>query len=281
MEFSLATLLNLSTSVFMAGNLLGVGLTLRIGETFAGLRDFRFVGWGLFWGFVVAPALSVLLVRLLHLDASYATGLMLVGLAPCAPFMPGAVERAKGSLSGAASFLLLATTVTLLFVPLAVPRLVPGLPVDAMAIAKPLVIYLLIPFALGLALRQFAPELAQALRPSVKGLTGLATLVMLVLCLSLFRGDIFATAGSRSLLALILLTASLLTLVWIGSRGLPAERRSVLALGVGTRNLGVPFAALSSVPEPDPGAIAVIALAIPVTIVGAVVAAASFAKRTP
>jgi BASS family bile acid:Na+ symporter len=274
-----ATLFHLSTAVFMAGNLLGVGLSLRIGETVAGLKDLRFVGWGLFWGFVIAPALSLLLAWMLRLEAPYATGLVLIGLAPCAPFMPVAVQRAKGSLAGASSFLLLATAVTVCFVPLVVPRLVPGVPVDALAIARPLVALLLLPFATGLALRQFSEDLSARLRRFVKGPTTVATLAMLLLCLYLFRTDILAAAGSRSLLALVLLTAALLSVVWFGSIGLSVEQRSVLSLGVGTRNLGVPFAVLSAVPQPDPGSIAVIALAIPVTLIGAAAAAACLAKQ--
>ncbi len=279
MGLPLDGILKLSTGIFMAGNLLWIGLGLRAGEAFQGLHDRLFVFWGLICGFLLGPALAFGVVWIFRIEDSYAAGILVMGLAPCAPFLPGAVERAKGNLSAAAAFLLLATGVSLLVVPFAVPRLVPGLAVDTSSMIQTLVLYLLFPLVVGVGLRGLSECAARQLRWFVKGITTLSTVVLLGLCLYLYRTAIWGTFGSRSLLALATFTAILLVGVWAMTRSLPVPKRSVLALGVGTRNLGVPFAVLSSA-QSDERAIAVVALAVPVTLVGAFVASAWFARRS-
>jgi predicted Na+-dependent transporter len=69
-------LLKLSLVVFMAGNLLEMGLRLQRGATLRGFRNLRFVAWTLVWGFVLGPALRP--VRALTAVATLATFVMLL-----------------------------------------------------------------------------------------------------------------------------------------------------------------------------------------------------------
>jgi hypothetical protein len=96
MTETLNTLLRISLVSFMAGNLLGMGLQLRLGTALVGLRNARFVSYSLLWCFVLCPAVAWGLTRLIPLAPPYAMGLILLGLTPCAPFLPMMVDRARG-----------------------------------------------------------------------------------------------------------------------------------------------------------------------------------------
>ena len=78
-------------------------------------------------------------------------GLILLGLTPCAPLLPMVAERARGDLNYAATFMLLASAGTVIEMPFAVPLMVEGLTVSAWDIAKPLLLLVLIPLAIGVS----------------------------------------------------------------------------------------------------------------------------------
>jgi hypothetical protein len=172
--------LKISLVIFMAGNLLGMGLQLRLGTALAGLRDLRFVSLSLLWCFVLGPAVAWGLTRVIPLEPPYAMGLILIGLAPCAPFLPMMVDRARGDIGYTASFMLLASVGMVATMPLAVPLLVDGLSVSAWMVAKPLVAVVLLPLVLGMVILRRASAFAERAQPVVKKITGLATVVMLL-----------------------------------------------------------------------------------------------------
>ena len=83
MEQLLQQIQTITIVIFMVGNLLEVGLRLKVAEALAALRNARFVVLTLLWCFALGPALAVLLTKLIPLVAPYALGLVLLGLAPC------------------------------------------------------------------------------------------------------------------------------------------------------------------------------------------------------
>jgi BASS family bile acid:Na+ symporter len=63
------------------------------------------------------------------------------------------------------------------------------------------------------------------------------------------------------------------------SFGLPQDQKSVLALGMATRNLGAAFAPLFTVPDLDQRAIVMVAIGVPMQTIAALLAACWFARR--
>jgi BASS family bile acid:Na+ symporter len=88
----LQKILNITLVLFMVGNLLDMGLRLNLREALGGLRNVRFVVLSVVWGFVLCPALAYLLTKVIPLEPPYAIGMILLGMAPCAPFLPMMVE---------------------------------------------------------------------------------------------------------------------------------------------------------------------------------------------
>lgn len=275
----LELLLKLSVALFMIGNLLSMGLVLNLHDALASLRNRRFVMLCVLVGFVIGPAIAWLLARWIPMPAPYGIGLVLIGMTPCAPFLPMLVERAHGDSGYAAAFIMLASIAMVIYVPLMVPVLVPGLSTDAWIVARPLLSLVLAPLGCGLLLQKFKPLAAQQFYPALKKLTGLVTIILLLLCGVIYgQGFIdslghYAIAAQASFYVLVTLVALAL------GAGLAPEQKSVLALGVCTRNLGAAFAPLLSVAAIDERAIVMVALGVPLQSLAAVITAFWLGRR--
>jgi BASS family bile acid:Na+ symporter len=250
--------------VFMAGNLLDMGLRLDARDALRGLRNLRFVGLTLLWGFVVGPAVAFAIAHLLPLDPSYGMGLLLIGMAPCAPFLPMLAERARGDLGYTAAFMLICAIGTVAFMPGAVPLMVEGLSVSALEIAAPLVMVVLLPLGIGMAVRKLRPRLAARLQPLVRWVTVLATIVVAILCIVLYGPGLVGVGGTFAIAAQLLFFVIMAVLPYRIGLGLPHEQRIILSTGMVTRNIGAAFAPLLAVPGADQRALIMVVLALPI-----------------
>lgn len=260
-------LLKISLVIFMAGNLLEMGLRLNPQDALRGLRNARFVALTLLWGFVLGPALAYGITRVLPLAAPYAVGLILMGMTPSAPFLPMIVNRAKGDLGYAAAFMLLSAAGTVLFMPFAVPLMVEGLTVSAWAIARPLLFVILLPMAIGMLILRAANRMAASMQPWVKKVTGLFTVATLVLCVVVYGKGLLGVAGSLAVASQLVFFAAVTILTyWLGF-GLPSDQKVVLSAGMATRNLGAALAPLLTVPDFDQRATIMVVLGFPLMVV--------------
>jgi BASS family bile acid:Na+ symporter len=276
----LSTAFKISLVVFMAGNLLDMGLRLKLQDALTGLRNPRFVLHSVLWSFVLGPALAWLATVVVPLEPPYALALLLVSMAPCAPFLPAVVGKARGDLGYAASYMLLAAVGTVVYMPIMVPLVAKGATVSAWGIAKPLVVLVLAPMGIGMATFRASPALASRLQPPVKAITTVGTITMLVLLMVLYGEGFLGSAGSYATATLtgflIVMTAASYAL----GLGLSPDQKSVLSLGVCTRNAGAALAALYAVPDLDPRAVIGAALVVPLMVIISVLAARWFAGRS-
>lgn len=265
--------------VFMVGSLLGLGLQLALGQAITALRNVRFVLLIVFWGWVVGPAFAWFLVWAIPMEEPYGIGLLLLGMAPCAPFVPMMAEKARGDLPHTGAILVLTAVGTVVFMPFAVPLMAPPVTADAWAIGKPLVLYVLAPLALGIAIKDRAPGLAQAVYPAVKRITNLATVLMLAGMAIVYGRAMIGAIGSFAIGTLIVYCGVLMAAAYRIGPGLAENQRSVLGLGMGTRNIGAAIAPLVAAAGTDPRALVMCVIAMPVTVGLAAVAARFFARR--
>jgi BASS family bile acid:Na+ symporter len=263
----LTVALKISLVLFMAGNLLEMGLKLDPQNALRGLRDVRFVALTMLWGFVLGPALAYAITRVLPLAPPYAMGLILMGMAPCAPFLPMLVGKARGDLGYTAAFMLLTAAGTVVFMPLAVPFMIPGLDVGPWAIARPLLIMVLLPLALGMAVLRLSPPVAGKARPVIKGATLVATIATAILCVVVYGKGLLGITGSLAVASQVLFFVPVTAVsYWLGV-GLPNDRRIVLSAGMATRNLGAALAPLFAMPSVDQRAVVMVVLGLPLMVV--------------
>jgi BASS family bile acid:Na+ symporter len=270
-------LMRLSVLLFMIGSLGGIGLRVSPRDVLRPLTDVRFLSVGIVTNWLAAPALALLVLYLIPIDRPYAVGLLLLALAPCAPFAPAVVKIAGGDPAYLAAFMVQSAVLTVLVMPLAAPPLV-GAPVDAVAIARPLGMFVLLPLLGGMELRRRSASVADRVIPALEKLTAAAGLVLLVLTMVLYGGGLLNAVGSHAIAAqLVFLVAITVVADLVGAR-LPASQRSVVTLGSCTRNLGAALAPVAVI-EPDPRGIVMIMIAGVLTGLLSVLVARRLAHR--
>lgn len=276
---TIESLFSLVVVIFTVANLAAMGLELNVREAFKALRNAKFVVLVVVWSWVVGPAFAWLITRILPLAEPYAMGLLLAGPAPCAPFYPLVVRKAKGNVAFAAALLLLTAVGTVAMMPLMLPLMIKGLTVSAWAIAKPLLTLVLTPLMIGIAIRVYGPKAADKLFPVVKKIGGLFTLLVLIFVLVLYGGKMLDSMGSFATGAQVLFLGGMALVSYLVGLGLKQDQRSIMALGMGTRNIAAVFAVLMAIPSPDARLVVMVVLVVPLSAIVAFVAAALFAAR--
>jgi BASS family bile acid:Na+ symporter len=271
--------LKISVMIFMAGNLLELGLRINLKAAVEGLRDVRFVGLTILWAFVLCPAYALGLTRVIPLTEPYAMGLILLGMTPCAPLLPMLADKARGDLNYAASFILLASVGTVVYMPLMTPVLVKGLTVGAWEIAKPLLILVVIPLVIGVIIQNRWAAAAARLHPLVKKVTGIDTLLMLALVVILYGKGFLGAIGSYAIGTQVIFFSVITAASYAFGFGMPRRQKSVLSLGICTRNCGSAMAPLLVARDVDQSAIVMVTLGIPMMFGFAAIATWVFAAR--
>ncbi len=271
-------LFSITVVVFMVGNLLDMGLKLNLAEAGKAIRHVRFLVLSLLWSFVLGPALAVLLTKIVPLTEPYALGLLFLGMAPCAPFVPKVSEKARADLSYVAVYMAVAAVGTVIFMPLAVPVLVKGFSASAWTIAKPLLFFIAIPLVIGTVIRQTAQPFAAKAQPIVRRLTDIDTIILLVVILILDGKPFLSMVGSYAIGTQFLYYAVLMAASYGLGFGLSPGQKSVIALGIGTRNTGAALAPLLAVAGTDQRAVVMCLLSIFITVITGFSAAALFAR---
>jgi len=168
--------------------MLAMGVGFTVGQIIDALRDVRLVVLALLANFVMMPLAAIALYKLLELDEPLGVGLLLLGAAAGAPFLPKLTELAKGNLPFAVGIMMLLAIGTVGYLPLILPLLLPGVTVNSPKIAGWLFLLTLLPLAAGLALRASYPELAGRVKAVLDWVSNVS-LVPIVLLLAVANID--------------------------------------------------------------------------------------------
>ena len=263
--------------IFTVSNLAAMGLEINPQEAVNALKNRVFVLLILIWGWVVGPIVAWLITQILPLSEPHAAGLLLISMAPTAPFFPMMVRNARGDMSSAGAFMLVATIGTVVFLPLQVPLMIKGLTVDTWALAKPLLTMVLLPLVIGLGIKVYKAPLADRLFPTVKKIGTISLLITAVLTAVLYYREMFSAVGSYAIGAQLILLVVLTVLSYKVGFGLKQGQRSAMALGMCTRNIAAVFVAYFGITDPDPGIFVMIVLVVPLALIVALIAAKKFA----
>jgi BASS family bile acid:Na+ symporter len=222
--------------VFVVACMAAAGMGLAVRDVVAPLRRGRLVALALISNFVVAPAVAWGLARAFGLETPYATGLILLGSAAGAPFLPKLAGLARGDVAVSVGLMLLLTVGTAVFLPIAVPVLVPGLSADPWPILRPILVTMMLPLAAGMVVRGRSERWANRLRRPVEAVSNVSMIVTVVLLIGLNSSAMADALGSGALAAALVFVIAMLVVGY--ALGGPApETRSVLGLGSGQRNI--------------------------------------------
>ena len=181
--------------IFTVSNLAAMGLQVKMPEVIVALRNKKSLALIFVWGWVLGPAFGYLITRVLPLAEPYVIVVLLASLAPCAPFLQQMVGKARGDMGFAGALIPLVAVGTVVLMPLMAPLLIKGLTISTWALAKPLLLTILLPLMIGAAIRHYADTAATRIFPAVKGIALLSTLLTIVWCLVLYGRGMLNTAG--------------------------------------------------------------------------------------
>jgi BASS family bile acid:Na+ symporter len=266
--------------IFTVLNLGAMGLLVKMPEVMVVLRSKKSLALIFVWGWVLGPAFAYLITRVLPLAEPYVIVILLCSLAPCAPFLQQMVGKAKGDPGFAGALIPLVVIGTVVLMPLIAPLLIEGLTISASALAKPLILTLLVPLIIGAAVRHYADTIATKIFPAVKGLALLSTLLTITWCLVLYWRAMLDTAGSFALLSMTIFMVGMGLITYRFGFGLKQNQRSVMALGMGSRNFAAVFTVALTIPDADPRIVTMIVMWVLWSVVLASIAARIFLHRS-
>jgi BASS family bile acid:Na+ symporter len=239
--------------IFTASNMAVMGLQVKSPEVIAGLKNPKILVLIFLWGWVLGPALGFLIAWALPLSEGFVIGLLLYSLAPCAPFIPLMVPKARGDMSFAGALIPLVAVGTVIFMPLMAPLLITGVTINVGG---------------------------KKIFPAVNVIAKLSTLGTVVYACVLYWREMLATAGSFGLLSMtiFMVMMGLITYRRFGF-GLKQNQRSVMALGMLSRNGSVVLLAAFTIPDVDPSVVTYVIMFVLWSFVIAAVAARIFGKQ--
>jgi len=226
----------IATLVFVVSSMVAMGLGLKVAQITAPLRNLRLVSLSLLANFVLMPAAAVVLARVLRLDEPLGVGLLLLGVAAGAPFLPKLTQIAKGNLAFAVALMVLLMVITVGYLPLVLPVLLPGVSVNPAKIARSLVLLMLVPLAVALAVNAKLPAAAARAKPLFDRLSSLGLILVVVLLVVVNFNKVLSVFGTRAILAGLLFIAFGYAVGW-ALGGPAADTRPVLGLGTAQRNI--------------------------------------------
>ena len=193
--------------VFVLSSMVAMGLNLTVGQIIAPLRNARLVVLSLLVNFVLMPLGALALAGLLRLDQPMGVGLLLLGSAAGAPFLPKLAQIAKGNLAFGVGLMVLLMVVTVGYLPLVLPLLLPGVSVDPAKIARSLFLLMLLPLAGALAVKAYFADVAARTKPLFDRLSNLGLIVLMLLITTGNVNNVLAVFGTGGILAGLLFIA--------------------------------------------------------------------------
>jgi len=264
--------------IFTVSNLAAMGLQVRMPEVIVALRNKKSLALIFVWGWVLGPAFGYLITRVLPLAEPYIVVVLLASLAPCAPFLQQMVGKARGDMGFAGALIPLVAVGTVVLMPLMAPLLIKGVTISTWALAKPLLLTILLPLVIGAVIRHYTDTVATKIFPAIKGLALLSTLLTIAWCLVIYGRGMLNTAGELALLSMTLFMVGMGLITYCFGFGMKQNQRSVMALGMGTRNVAAVLAAALAIPNADPRIVVMVVMWTLWSVVLSAVGAKIFAK---
>jgi len=233
-------LLNISrwaVLTFLVASMLELGLSLTWAEVVAPLKSARLIALSIIANFVVVPLLAWGIVKAIRLEEPFAMGLLLLALAPGAPFIPKVVQIARGNLAFATGLMVLLMVGTAIDLPLLLPRILVGVEIDAWQIEQSLVLLMLLPLFLGLAVHAKFRSLPAWLVSFFRFIANVSGLLAVVLIVVLNLQSVMKLFGTWAIFAGLVFVVLSAFVGWFFG-GSDSAIRDALGLGTGLRNVG-------------------------------------------
>ncbi|MFI7690089.1 bile acid:sodium symporter [Nonomuraea sp. NPDC049655] len=281
---ALHLLFNAITIVFIAATMFAAGLGTTLPALRAVLTNVVLLVLVLLTNLVVVPLLGWGVAALFGLPAAASVALLLIASSPGGPFGAklGMVQNGD-VVAGAAMQVLLAAIGSITFGPTANVLLKAaaaggGVALDVPTLMLTVAVLQLVPFAVGLIVRHYAPSTALSWHPVAAGTSNVTFLIVLVGMLAGNWRDVVALIGSLSLLAGFVFSAVAFALGAALATGARAHRTTMGSVAA-VRNAGPALAAAGLAFGNEPAILGALAAVLLSGLAAAVPIAAVLSRR--
>lgn len=186
--------------VFIIATMLNVGLTQKPSDIAHHLKNWPFVVKMLLANFVFAPLLMIVALHFVPFDPALKAGLLIFSLGAGAPLLIKLTQTAEHDVALGAAVMLLLTVVTVPYMPILLPMVLSGVSVDGVAVAKSLLLQLLLPIGAGMLLVQLMPGVVKKFQPWIAKLGTLALYALIVVTLVGYYPNLLDIVGKGAFL---------------------------------------------------------------------------------
>ncbi|MHC3437606.1 bile acid:sodium symporter family protein [Natrialbaceae archaeon A-gly3] len=251
-EVSVETVVEVTTTIFVLSTMFSLGMELSLDQLLIAFRKRRLLAKSLIVNLVAVPLLAYLLVRSIPMKAGYAAGVVLIAVAPGAPFGPKFSEISKSDIEFASGLMAVLGIISVVTIPVSLALLLPGnVTLDSLALGWMIFGIQLLPLLAGIGLDFHYSSVTNWLYPPVQRLSDLSFLFLIVLLVAVYGNEMIRLIGTGTLfISVVIICVSLLLGYVLGGPG--RYTREVLATTTAARNAAIAlFIATTSFSDPD------------------------------
>jgi predicted Na+-dependent transporter len=240
MEVILQQFANLSVLIYIITTMLSMGLSFTPKQFLEPLKDKNLILKSLAANFILVPILAFIILKLIPLQQGLAIGLILMATAAGSPFMLKLVQFMHADIKFAVGLMLILSLVTLIYMPLMLSILLPGVSVNHISIATSLLVLIFLPLIGGTTVKSRYNEIAKTIQPTFNQISNIFIFVVIILYLGLNYQEFLAVFGTGAMIAsLIFVLVAFLAGYFLG--GPSKTTKPVLGLGTAMRNSSAAF----------------------------------------
>jgi predicted Na+-dependent transporter len=280
MEVILQQFANLSVLIYIVTTMLSMGLSFFPKQFLEPLKDKSLLLKSLTANFILVPLLTFIILQVIPLQQGLAIGLVLMATAAGSPFMLKLVQFMKADIAFAVGLMLILSIVTLIYMPLVLSILLPGVSVNHLSIAVSLLVLIFLPLISGTVVKSRYNGIAKIIQPTFNQISNIFIFVVIVLYLGLNYKDFLAVFGTGALIAsLIFVLTAFLIGYFLG--GPSKNTKPVLGLGTAMRNSSAAFVVAVANFSSEYNVMVMIVVVYMLSIIIMMIISGEIGKRTP
>ena len=231
----LELLFKISVYTFVVVGMISMGLKVTFRQIFYPLKDIKLISLALIANFVMSPLLVYVIISFIPVSEAEKTGFLILSVAAGAPFLPKLAEIADSDIAYSIGIMLLLMVLTVFFMPVALPYMLPGTEVNSLGIARSLVTLMIIPLFLALLFRQRFEKAAAKMHHPAKLITDISLLMLMVALVGLNYRNLLNMFDMTMVAIILLLVGTTIIGYFMG--GKDKDKKVVMSLCTGQRNI--------------------------------------------
>lgn len=225
----------IAAPIYVISTMLNVGLTQKLSDITGHLNNYPFVLKMLLANFVLAPLLMIVALYFAPFDPALKAGLLIFSLCAGAPFLIKLTQTAKHDVALGAAVMMLLMVVTVVYTPVVLPMILSGISVDGWAIARTLVLQMLLPIAAGMLVVQFLTVFAKKIQPWIGRLSNVTLYILVAATLIGYFPNMVSIVGTGAILVGLAFVAAAFGIGYLAGAG-KEHLEDVGGLGTAQRN---------------------------------------------